>query len=203
MTDAAATLLLVRHGQIAANAERIWHGSTDSALTAHGRGEAERTARHLAQRAPAPVALYTSPLLRARETAAPIAAGLGLAPRVEPGLAEYGIGELEGISYLALAQQHRFFEKIAADPDFAPPRGESPRQVVARVCAALGAISRAHPGESVVVVSHGAALGLALGALLERDANQWQRFHLANCGLSELVLEPAPQLLSWNSTAHL
>jgi broad specificity phosphatase PhoE len=203
VTDAAATLVLVRHGQIAANAERIWHGSTDSALTERGRGEAERTARHLAQRAPAPVALYTSPLLRARETAGPIAAELGLAARVEPGLAEYGIGELEGVSYLELAQQHRFFEKIAVDPDFAPPRGESPRQVVARVSAALAAIARAHRGEQVVVVSHGAALGLALGALIERDANQWQRYHLANCGLSELQLEPEPRLLYWNATGHL
>ena len=203
MTDAAATLLLVRHGQIAANAERIWHGSTDSALTERGREEAARTARHLAGRAPRPVALYTSPLRRARETAQPIAAQLGLDAQVEPGLAEYGIGELEGVSYLALAQEHRFFERIAADPDFAPPRGESPRQVVARVSAALSAIARAHRGERVIVVSHGAALGLALGALLESDANQWQRFHLANCALSELVLEPAPRLLSWNATGHL
>jgi len=203
VTDTAATLVLVRHGQIAANAERIWHGSTDSALTERGRGEAERTARQLARRAPAPVALYTSPLLRARETARPIEAELGLAARVEPGLAEYGIGELEGVSYLALAQEHQFFAKIAANPDFAPARGESPNQVIARVSAALGAIARAHPGESVVVVSHGAALGLALGALLDRDANQWQRYHLANCGLSELVLEPVPKLLSWNATEHL
>ena len=203
MTDTAATLLLVRHGQIAANAERVWHGSTDSPLTERGREEAARTARHLAVRAPRPIALYTSPLLRARETAEPIAAELGLSARVEPGLAEYGIGELEGVSYLALAQQHRFFEKIAADPDFAPPLGESPRQVVARVSAALAAIAGAHRGGPVVVVSHGAALGLALGSLLERDANQWQRFHLANCGLSELVLEPAPRLLSWNATGHL
>lgn len=198
-----ATLVLVRHGQIAANAERIWHGSTDSALTDRGRDEAARTALHLAGREPRPVALYTSPLLRARETARPIARELGLEARVEPGLAEYGIGELEGESYLALAQEHRFFERIAADPDFAPPRGESPRQVVARVSAALGAIADAHRGAQVIVVSHGAALGLALGALLERDANQWQRFHLANCALSELVLEPVPRLLAWNATGHL
>ncbi len=198
-----ATLVLVRHGQIAANVSRIWHGSTDSELTEEGHSQAGRTAAHLATRAPLPIALYTSPLARTRATAGPIAQALGLEPRVEPGLAEYGIGELEGQSYADLFQVHRFFERITNDPEFAPPGGESPRQVIARVSAALGRIAREHRGEQVVVVSHGAALGLALGALLDGDPNQWQRYHLSNCAVSELVLEPAPRLLSWNRTEHL
>ena len=118
------------------------------------------------------------------------------------GLAEWH-RRARGVSYPPSRREHRFFEKIAADLDFAPPRGESPRQVVARVSAALAAIARAHRGEQVVVVSHGAALGFALGSLIDRDANQWQRFHLANCGVSELVLEPEPRLLYWNATGHL
>lgn len=204
MADAdTTTLVLVRHGEIAANAARIWHGSTDSELTALGRAQASRTALHLAERRPRPIALYTSPLARTRATAAPIAEGLGLDARVEPGLAEYGIGELEGESYADLARVHRFFERIAGDPEFAPPGGESPSQLIARVSAALRRIAFAHRGEQVIVVSHGAALGFALGALIDSDANQWQRYHLANCAVSELVLEPAPRLLSWNRTEHL
>jgi broad specificity phosphatase PhoE len=198
-----ATLVLVRHGEIAANAARIWHGSTDSELTELGRAQAERTALHLAGRTPRPAALYTSPLARTRETARSIGRRLGLEPVIEPSLAEYGIGELEGESYEDLLRVHRFFARIAHDPEFAPPGGESPRQVIARMSEALGRLARAHRGEEVVVVSHGAALGLALGALLDRDANQWQRYHLSNCALSELVLEPAPRLLSWNRTEHL
>jgi broad specificity phosphatase PhoE len=200
---AAATLVLVRHGEIAANAARVWHGSTDSELTELGRAQAERTAVHLAGRAPRPVALYTSPLARTRETARSIGRRLGLEPVVEPGLAEYGIGELEGESYEDLLRVHGFFARIADDPEFAPPGGESPRQVVARMSEALGRLARTHRGDEVVIVSHGAALGLTLGALLDRDATQWQRYHLSNCALSELVLEPAPRLLSWNRTEHL
>lgn len=203
MSDSFATLVLVRHGEIAANAARIWHGSTDSHLTELGVAQAGRTAAHLAAREPRPLALYTSPLARTRATAAAIAARLGLEARIEPGLAEYGIGELEGQSYADLFQVHRFFERITADAEFAPPGGESPRQVIARVSDALARIARAHRGEQVVVVSHGAALGLALGALIDGDWNQWQRYHLSNCALSELVLEPAPRLLSWNKTEHL
>jgi probable phosphoglycerate mutase len=162
VTEAAATLVLVRHGQIAANAERIWHGSTDSALTERGRGEAERTARHLAQRAPAPAALYTSPLLRARETAGPIAAELGLAARVEPGR---GMASASSRRLVPGARSSTASSKIA-DPDCAAR--ESPSW---RVSAA--AIARAHRGEQVVVVSHGRCVGCAR-SLIERDANQWQ-----------------------------
>jgi len=198
-----ATLLLVRHGQIAANAARIWHGSTDSELTERGHEEARRTAEHLALSRPGVRALYSSPLLRTRQTAAAIAARLGLEPQLEPGLAEYAIGELEGVSYRELLEVHGFFEKIRTDRDFAPPGGESPRQVVARAIAALERIARAHRGEQVVVVSHGAALGLALGQLLDDDPDRWMDYHLANCAVSELVLEPEPRLLAWNQTGHL
>lgn len=193
----------MRHGQIAANAARIWHGSTDSPLTDRGHDEALRTAEHLARTRPRARALYTSPLLRTRQTAAPIAARLGLDPIVEPGLAEYGIGELEGISYEELLNVHGFFARISSDHDFAPPGGESPRTVMERVTGALERIARAHRGEEVVVVSHGAALGIAMGTLLDRDPMRWQHYHLSNCGLSELVLEPSPRLLAWNQTGHL
>jgi broad specificity phosphatase PhoE len=199
----AATLLLVRHGEIAANAARVWHGSTDSELTELGHAQAQRTALHLAQRAPRPVALYTSPLSRTRATAARIGRALGIEPVLEPGLAEYGIGELEGESYEDLLRVHRFFARIASDPEFAPPGGESPRQVIARMQGALARIAAAHRGAEAIVVSHGAALGLTIGSLIANDPNEWQRYHLSNCAVSELVLEPAPRILSWNRTDHL
>jgi broad specificity phosphatase PhoE len=74
---------------------------------------------------------------------------------------------------------------------------------VTRAIAALERIARSHRGEEVVIVSHGAALGLALGQLLHGDPDRWPEFHLANCGVSELVLEPEPRLIAWNRTEHL
>ncbi len=202
-SETSAKLVLVRHGQIAANTARIWHGSTDSPLTDHGQLEARRTGEHLARTRPSVRALYTSPLLRTRQTAAEIGARLGLEAIVEPDLAEYGIGELEGISYEALLNVHGFFARISHDRDFAPPGGESANAVMARVTAALARISGSHRGDEVVVVSHGAALGIALGQILDRDPMRWQHYHLSNCGLSELVLEPEPRLVAWNQTDHL
>ncbi len=200
---AYARLLLVRHGQISANVDRVWHGSTDSALTDRGLEEAEAVARLLATDRFSPAAVYSSPLQRTRETAAAIARTTGLEPVTDPGLAEYAIGELEGVSYMDLYREHRFFERIREDPDFAPPAGESRNQVVARVVDALERIAEAHAGDEVVVVGHGAALGLAIAHLLGDSDAEFQKYHKANCALSELVLAPEPRLLRFNETAHL
>lgn len=78
------TLYLVRHGRAAGS----WHESRDPGLDALGRSQAERAAVELDTTAGRPVALRTSPLQRARETAAPLAQRWGAAPAVEPGVAE-------------------------------------------------------------------------------------------------------------------
>ena len=201
--SARARLVLVRHGEIRANVEQVWHGSTDSELTAVGREQARLVGEHLATRRGNVAAVYASPLRRARETAAPIAGALGLEPAFDAGLAEYGIGELEGASYAALLSEHRFFERIHADADYAPPGGESARAVCERASGSLVRIAGWHPGEQVVIVSHGAALALALAALLESDPQAWRSYHVSNCSVSELVLEPEPVLLSFDQTGHL
>lgn len=196
-------IVLVRHGQIPANVEQIWHGSTDQPLTPRGQEEARLAAGLLQAQSPRPAALYTSPLMRARQTARAISEKLALQPRVEPGLSEYGIGELEGESYLSLAREHRFFHKILADFSFAPPGGESLGGVVERTVDALRRIAAAHEAERVVVVGHGAALALGLARLLDDDPKQWQRYQQSNCAVSELELDPTPRLTSFNETSHL
>jgi broad specificity phosphatase PhoE len=90
---------------------------------------------------------------------------------------------------------------MSEDPDCRPGGGESPRQVAERCVAALRRIAGAHPGERVVVVSHGGALTLGLGLLLDAEP-AWRRV-MENCAISELALEPAPALLSFNRTEHL
>jgi probable phosphoglycerate mutase len=195
--------LLIRHGEIAANREQVWHGSTDSALTPAGRAQADRVARHLGRISEEAEAIYTSPLVRARDTAELIGAALDLVPRVEAGLAEYSIGELEGTSYEALLLEYRFFDKIRENPDFAPPGGESPRKVMTRVVAALRRIAETHPSGRVVVVGHGAALALGLSGLLDGGLDGWRRYHTSNCSVSELRLGASPELLSFDDTRHL
>ncbi len=199
---AATTLVLVRHGETSANVDGIWHGSLDTALTSRGRSQAERVAEHLARTRADASALYASPLARARDTASPIATRLGLAPRYEDDLREYDLGAWEGKTYAELVREHRLFERMRKEPDWQPGGGESARQVAERLAGRIAAIAAAHAGARVIVVTHGGALTLALGWLIDREHAAWRRV-MDNCAVSELVFAPEPSLASWNEVAHL
>jgi phosphoserine phosphatase len=199
-----AKLLLARHGQIRANRQGRWHGSTDSALTWRGRLQVRRTARYLCRSEPPVGAVYASPLLRCRDTARLIAARLGLEVTIHPDLREYAIGEWEGLRFAELAERYRFVETATGDHDFAPPGGESLRQVAQRIVSAVREIHQRHDDdERVLVVGHGAALAVALGTLIDGDPGRWVNYHFANCSLTELVLSPAPYVNFFNTTHHL
>ena len=196
-------LLLVRHGQIRANIDSVWHGSTDAELTPQGVEEARLVAAHIASARPEVAAVYTSPLRRARDTAEGIATALGVAVVVRPGLAEYGIGALEGETFADLAACHRFFEQSVGDLDWAPTGGESLRAVATRVVTTWREIATRHPGDEVVVVSHGAAIGVGLSLLFKGDARDWSSYRLRNTSVTEIALEPAPALIAFDLVDHL
>lgn len=199
-----ASLLLLRHGQIDANRKGLWHGSTDSALTWRGRRQALKTARHIARTHQDLAAIYTSPADRCRQTAEAVRAEVKLEPTPVAGLAEYAIGDWEGLAFDFLAEAHDFYERTRGNPNFAPPGGESLNTVAARIVSALQSIHDRHqPQEKVLVVSHGAALAVALGTLLNDDPRCWVEYPVANCSLTELVLSPAPYVNFFNSTQHL
>ena len=146
--------------------------------------------------------VYASPLDRARHTAEAIAQPLDLTPKIVPDLVEYDLGNWEGLSFRHLFEEKRLFENMKEDPDFAPHGGESPLQVGTRLAGALRGISERHPGERVVVVSHGGALSIAFGVLIDGDYSSWSRM-MKNCAISELAWAPAPKLLSFNQIDHL
>lgn len=203
-TREMTNLLLLRHGQIKANRQGRWHGSTDSPLTWRGRREARRTARYLGRTEPAVSAVYTSPLARCADTAAIIARRLGLVPEVHDDLREYAIGEWENLPFTELSARHRFVELATGDHHFAPPGGETLREVADRIVAALEEIRGRHPDDArVLVVSHGAAMAVALGVLIDDDPGRWVNYHFANCSLTELVLSPMAYVNFFNSTHHL
>ncbi|MFU8817330.1 MAG: histidine phosphatase family protein [Pseudomonadales bacterium] len=199
-----ASLLLLRHGQIKANRLGRWHGSTDSPLTWRGRREAKRTARHIRTTQPALRAIYSSPLTRCRHTAEIVAESLGLEVEIHYDLREYAIGEWEDKSFKELAAQYQFVELATGDHDFAPPGGETLRQVAARIVPAFREIHHRHQDdERVLIVSHGAAMAVALGTLIDHNPGSWTNYHFANCSLTELVLSPAPYVNFFNTTLHL
>lgn len=149
MTD----LYLVRHGETDWNRQRRIQGRTDIPLNATGREQARLTGTLLTRR---PIdRVVASPLGRARETAEIIARELGLdEPALRDALVERDYGAAEGLSYR---------EIDALYPEGTPvPGRESREEVAARIVPDLVRLATEHPGESIVVVSHGGAIRSAL-----------------------------------------
>jgi broad specificity phosphatase PhoE len=193
---------LVRHGETSANTGGVWHGATDTPLSERGLRQAERVAAHLAQRHADARGLYTSPLERARHTAEAIERATSLPARIEAGISEYDLGSWEGKTYASLLKEHQLWQNMQRDPDFAPHGGESARDVVARFLATLEGIAERHPGERVIVVSHGGAMALFMSAALRGRLGEWYD-PMHNCAISELVLVPEPALLRFDDAEHL
>ena len=202
MESSRTLLTLVRHGQTSANLDGVWHGSTNTPLTEHGRGQAAAAAAFIEANYKPVGTVYASPLDRAHETAERIAERLGLVPRIDSDLAEYDLGDWEGMSFQSLYQDKKLFDRMKSDPHYRPHGGESPKQVGDRLVGSLRRIAARHPGERVVVVSHGGALSIAFGLLLDNDYSSWNRM-MKNCAITELVLDPRPELVSFNRTEHL
>ena len=157
-------IALCRHGQTAHNRDGLLLGRADPELTPNGRDQAARRGEKLALE---PVkAVLTSPLQRARETAAAIAATTGCEVEVDERLIEIHYGDWDGRPFADIPSDD--WARWREDPSFAPPGGESLVDVEARMAtAAVDLLSRS--GDDVVVaVSHvspiKAAVSWALGA---------------------------------------
>lgn len=197
-------LLLIRHGQIDANVGGRWHGATDSPLTRSGRRQVVRLAQHIRSEWTDLAAIYSSPLQRCRDTAERIAALIAQPVLFDDDLREYGIGELEDTTFSALQSEHDFFRRMKEDRNYAPRGGDSVNAVAERMVRALKRIHDHDPvGGSIIVVGHGAALGIALATLLDGDPTHWTNYHFDNCGITELQLEPEPLIATFNRTEHL
>ena len=158
------TLLLARHGETDWNREFRIQGSSDIELNELGREQARALATELAE--VEIDAIYASDLSRARATAELVAAAKGLEVRLDARLRERSFGSWEGLDrdeIVALREAEEHHD------------GETDEQVRSRVLAAIDEIAASHPGESVLVVSHGGALNTlwhhALGVRIERWEN--------------------------------
>jgi glucosyl-3-phosphoglycerate phosphatase len=155
------TLVLWRHGQTTYNVERRFQGQSDVPLNEAGRRQAADAARYLA--ALRPSAIYSSDLSRASATAGALARLTGLPVQLDKDLRERGGGCWEGLTEAEI--RDRFpVERVT----WSPPDGEPAAAVADRTSAALTRIADSLSGGSMaVVVSHGAALGMAAAQLLD------------------------------------
>jgi len=166
---------LVRHGQTAMNVENRFRGRLDVPLSTIGRAEAWEAARRL--KGAGLSVVYTSPLGRAREVAEAIATTSQLAAvREHDGLVNLDYGRWEGLTRQECADADPSdWLLYADDPEEATcPEGESLAAAADRMVAALKEIGRAHRGETVAAVSHGAMLRLAVLRVAPPSGADWQ-----------------------------
>ncbi len=194
-------LYCVRHGETVFNAAGRIQGQTDSELSALGRRQCQAVAAAFAGQ---PIeAIYSSPLRRAREGAACVAETLGLPVIEDDRLMEIHAGIFQGLDWKDI--EVRYPREAAAwrtqDPDFRIPQGESRRDLMQRVAAALADIREAGHRQ-VVVVAHGGSLSAGFKALLEIPARR-NPFTLGNGSISKLAWEHDVKLLALNLTDHL
>ncbi len=211
-------LLLIRHGETAHNAEQLALGQADVPLTERGILQARALARaagaggegeaaHLLTRFGPIVAVYSSPLERAVETASPLAEALGLVVQTERGLIEMDVGEVEGQTMAQLRERYPDFLRAWLSDQLADvpmPGGETLRQVQERAWAAVEAIRARHPDETVVAVTHNFVILTLLCRVLGLPLTHFRRFRhdLAAVSVVELTKE-RQVILVLNDRCHL
>ncbi|HEV2799463.1 MAG TPA: histidine phosphatase family protein [Pyrinomonadaceae bacterium] len=204
----STSILLIRHGQSEGNAARRFGGHTATPLSALGRRQAEATALALAREQI--TAIYSSDLLRAVETAAPLARALDLEIRRTAAFRERSVGHMEGLTFEEAAE--KFPEEYAAllrrDFEHVLSGGESYRQLLDRAAGELDRAIAANASGTIAVFSHtGTICILALHLMGALDSPTLRPVWLAteNCGIARITLreDGFVRVKALNDTRHL
>ena len=203
MTD----LLLIRHGQATHNLEGRWEGWSAVPLTQEGQSQARALARRLVRWSPSVACLYTSPLLRARQTAEPIARTLKLKPVADEDLREINFGKVSGLTLetFRISMPEVFARwQDRGDLTFQFPGGEQRLGFFRRVGRTLDTIVARHPGEQVAIVAHGGTLRAGLAHLFPDTMSDWWAYALPNASVTHVrIAETGSRLLALSDCQHL
>ncbi len=206
--EGASRLVLIRHGETVGNLQNLWTGWTDTPLSEAGWNQVRRTARRLEGDSWSAVALYTSPIGRAQQTADTIGRALNLSPISDEALREMHFGDLEAINGDRFADEHpelhaRWRDRL--DESFAWPGGEARHEFRTRTAAALERLAAKHRGQTVFLVTHSGFIRMALAHLKPERFREWWLVRLDNCGLTHLVMDQngTTEVPIFNDIAHL
>lgn len=202
----ATVLLLVRHGESAPAVEGVEgpmrDGQTDPPLDPVGEGQALRVAERL-QHEPLD-AIYVTTLQRTAQTAAPLAAKIGIEPRVEADLREVGLGEWEGWRFRKYtAEHHPISQQVFTEQRWdAIPGAESNEDFAGRIRAGIGRIHAAHPDQRVAAFVHGGVIGMTMS--IATGSRPFGMIGADNGSISEIVvLGDQWAVRRFNDTTHL
>ena len=182
------TLVLVRHGATAHTAAKRFSGglaSSNPGLTDEGRAQVREVADWLAPIGEAVAAVVASPVRRTRESAEILAERLGLGLVEEPGFAEMEFGAWDGLTFAEVHESRPDeLERWLGDLEAAPERGESFREVEARVLAGLERTLTRYAGRTVLVVSHVTPIKTLVAHTVEAPLSAVFRMELSTASVS-------------------
>lgn len=195
----ATTVLLVRHGRTPTTGSVLPGRAPGLHLSDDGRADAERAAERIGR---LPVeAVYASPLERTRETAAPIARATGRRVRSAKGLVECDFGEWTGSELAELRRLDVWTQVQSAPSTFRFPAGESFADMAHRVWSELQRLTAAHPGQTIVAVSHADPIKAAVATATGVHLDLFQRIVISPCSITILSFtHSGPIVLTVNST---
>jgi probable phosphomutase (TIGR03848 family) len=194
------TLLLVRHGNTSTTGKLLPGRAPGLHLAESGVRQAERAGERIAELKRVD-AIYTSPLERARETAAPIAKATGVKSKVERGLLECDFGDWTGAELPKLMKLPEWRTVQRAPSTFRFPNGESFTEMQVRIVSTLDRLRARHHGGTIVCVSHADPIKAAMAHALGTHLDLFQRIIISTCSISAIGFAgDGPMALTVNST---
>src|SRR5512135_254349 len=197
-------ICIIRHGETDWNVEKRIQGHTDIPLNATGRAQALAMAFNAAHHRFA--AIYSSDLVRARETAQALAQLEGHEVRLLPQLRERNFGFFQGITATEAAARHpaALARYLARDADYDFETGESLVRFAARVADAIDRLVRHHPGRTIAAVTHSGVLDVVYRRATGRPLTAPRDFKIPNCALNWFHFDAYGwHLESWGDRHHL
>ncbi len=193
-------ILMVRHGQTPTTGTSLPGRAPGLHLAETGQQQAEAVAVRIAELDRVD-AIYTSPLERARETAAPIGKARGLKVGIDKGLLECDFGDWTG-SLLKDLMKLPEWQTVQKFPSgFRFPNGESFTDMQSRMVNTLDRLRAVHPGGVVVVVSHADPIKAAVAQAMGTHLDLFQRIVISTCSVSAVAYSTTgPVVLTVNST---
>ncbi len=193
-------VLLVRHGQTPTTGKLLPGRAGGLHLSEVGQAQAEAVGERL-KAVPKIEAVYASPLERTRETAAAIAQAVGLKVKVDKGLLEVDIGDWTGQELKTVRKAPEWKLVHSYPSGFRFPGGESFVEMQTRVVSTLDRLRAAHPGQTIVAVSHADTIKAAVAQALGTHLDLFQRIVISPCSVTAIAYSDAgPTVLSVNST---
>ncbi|HZN14794.1 MAG TPA: MSMEG_4193 family putative phosphomutase [Acidimicrobiales bacterium] len=197
-------VLFVRHGQTGTTGSVLPGRAAGLHLADRGREQAAAVAQRIGALKTKPVAVYASPLERTRETAAPIAKALGVRTRADKGLLECDFGTWTGKKLKDLYKRPEWATVQRYPSGFRFPGGESFTEMQTRVTDAAARLSAAHPGATVVAVSHADPIKAVVAAAVGTHLDLFQRIVVSPCSVTAILYGAGgPTVLAVNNVGEL